>query len=114
MEVGAPIDETAQALYLGDPALLPPGCATHVKGTALLEVLHAEHFARLSAEYGASILRDPERPKAQRDAVLDCRVRAKQLLGNAWRPLLSHAKVNLEAYTQAATNPLFQMIRLHI
>jgi len=101
-----PIDTVAQAMYLGDRALLPAGCATNIEGTALLGVLHAEHFARLSAEYGASMFRDPDRPKTHRDAISECRARARQMLIDAWRPFLTGIKVDLEVYAHAATAPL--------
>lgn len=106
VDLGVPIDKEAQALYLGDRALLPHGCATCLTGNALLEVLHAEHFARLSAEYGASILRDPMRPQVQKEAIWQCRAKAKQMLMNAWRPHLSGVKVDLAEYAAAAVAPL--------
>jgi len=106
LDLGVPVDEEAQAVYLGDKALLPAGCAAHLKGNALLEVLHAEHFARLPAEYGASILRDAMRPEAQREAVRRCRARARQMLVAAWGAHLRGAKVDLEAYAAAAVAPL--------
>mmetsp|Transcript_4603 Transcript_4603/g.12942 ORF Transcript_4603/g.12942 Transcript_4603/m.12942 type:complete len:449 (+) Transcript_4603:81-1427(+) len=102
--LGVPVDEAAQSVYLGDKALLPPGCAAHLRGNALLEVLHAEHFARLPAEYGASILRDLARPPKQREAVQECRDRARQMLIAAWE---SHVTgVDLEGYAAAAVAPL--------
>lgn len=104
--VGAPVDEAAQAFYMGDKALMPSGCAMHLKGTALLQVLHAEHFARLVAEYGASIMRDAVRPAKQKDAVLQCRVRAKRTLMDAWAPHLAGWGIDLEAYAAAAVAPL--------
>jgi hypothetical protein len=106
LDLGVPIDEAAQSFYLADRALLPTKCALGLRGEALLEVLHAEHFARLPAEYGASILRDADRPKEQREAVLKCRARAKQMLIDAWRPHLSHTKIDLEEYAAAAVAPL--------
>eukprot|EP00931_Biecheleriopsis_adriatica_P000212 TRINITY_DN10021_c0_g1_i2.p1 TRINITY_DN10021_c0_g1~~TRINITY_DN10021_c0_g1_i2.p1 ORF type:complete len:418 (-),score=80.90 TRINITY_DN10021_c0_g1_i2:72-1325(-) len=106
MHAGVPIDETAQALYLGDEALLPANCATGLAGEALLRVVHAEHFARLPAEYGASILRDAGSPLEQREAVLRCRLQAKEMLVTAWREHLKGSKVNLEAYADAAVLPL--------
>lgn len=104
IETGAPIDELAQMLYLGDRARLPSGCATQLKGPGLIDVLHAEHFARLVAEYGASILRDGERPERERQAVLTCRALAKQWLIDAWQPHLIDA--DLEVYASAAVAPL--------
>jgi len=101
-----PIDEVAQAFYLGDPALLPVGCAADLRGEALLAVLHAEHFARLAAEYGASILRDERSPKEKQDAILLCRDRAKLMLLAAWRHHLRNVEVDLEAYAKAAVAPL--------
>jgi len=106
LQSGAPVDETAQAMYMGDVALLPPGCGEHLRGSALLEVLHAEHFARLTAEYGASIIRDENRPYEQHDAVRRCRARARQMLIAAWRPHLNDVKVDLDAYASAAVAPL--------
>lgn len=106
LQSGAPVDETAQAMYMGDVALLPPGCGEHLRGSSLLEVLHAEHFARLTAEYGASIIRDENRPYEQHDAVRRCRARARQMLIAAWRPHLQEVKVDLEAYASAAVAPL--------
>lgn len=106
LQSGAPVDETAQALYLDDVALLPPGCGNHLRGSSLLEVLHAEHFARLTAEYGASIIRDENRPLEQHEAVRRCRARARQMLIAAWRPHLRDIKVDLEAYASAAVSPL--------
>lgn len=106
LDTGVPIDETAQALYLGDQALLPPGCGEQLKGNALLEVLHAEHFARLVAEYGASIIRDSRRPQAQKEAVFECRERAKRMLIAAWRPHLRKTNVDLDEYAGAAVAPL--------
>jgi len=105
-DLNVPVDETAQALYLGDQALLPPGCASNIKGAALLEVLHAEHFARLPAEYGASILRDPQTPEQQKQAVLECRDRAKQMLIAVWEQVLADSGVDLDAYATAAVAPL--------
>ncbi|CAE7226096.1 unnamed protein product [Symbiodinium natans] len=99
-----PIDKTAQALYASDPALLPPGVARGLTGRGLLEVLHGEHFARLTAEYGASILRDASSPMAQRQAVLICRARARAALAAAWKPHLK--EVDVEAYANAAITPL--------
>lgn len=106
--LNVPLDEEARALYLGDRALLPPGCGAHLRGAALLEVLHAEHFARLSAEYGASIMRDADRPSAQREAVLQCRALASEMLVKAWRPVLHDGKVQVELqdYAAAAVAPL--------
>jgi len=106
MALDVPIDKVAQSFYLGDAALLPTNCATKLRGQALLDVLHAEHFARLPAEYGASILRDGVRPQQQKDAILRCRLLAKQALIDAWRPHLSGVKVNLEEYAAAAVSPL--------
>lgn len=104
MDLGVPIDEAAQSMYLGDRALLPSGCAAHLKGNALIEVLHAEHFARLPAEYGASILRDATRPQIQQEAIQQCRDRAKQMLIATWE---AHVKgVDLEEYAAAAVAPL--------
>merc|ERR1712100_965697 len=93
-------------MYLGDSALLPAGAGAHLHGTALMEVLHAEHFARLSAEYGASIIRDAQRPGAQHDAIYSCRARAKQMLMAAWRPHLKSADVDLDEYASNAVAPL--------
>lgn len=105
--LGVPIDEQAQRMYLGDAALLPIGAGAHLTGAGLLEVLHAEHFARLSAEYGASIVRDPERPWEEVAAVLECRDRARRLLIAAWRPHLSGlALQRLGSYADAAVAPL--------
>jgi len=104
--LGVPIDKMAQALYLNDQALLPTGCARHLKGPALLDALHAEHFARLTAEYGASILRDPSRPTGQREAVMRCRAKAAQMLLAAWAPHLAGVRVDLNAYATAAVTPL--------
>eukprot|EP00927_Polykrikos_kofoidii_P085261 TRINITY_DN9225_c1_g1_i1.p1 TRINITY_DN9225_c1_g1~~TRINITY_DN9225_c1_g1_i1.p1 ORF type:complete len:589 (+),score=102.49 TRINITY_DN9225_c1_g1_i1:76-1842(+) len=101
-----PLDEQARAFYLADPALLPSGHATHLRGSALLQVLHAEHFARLTAEYGASIMRDVNRPRAERDAVQECRALAKDMLVKAWQPVLPDGKVNLEEYATMAVVPL--------
>lgn len=106
LQSGAPIDETAQAMYLNDVALLPPGCGERLRGSSLLEVLHAEHFARLTAEYGASIIRDENRPFEQHDAVRRCRARARQMLIAAWQPHLKDVKVDLDAYASAAVSPL--------
>lgn len=106
VDLQLPIDEEAQAFYLADPALLPPGCATGLRGQALVRVLHAEHFARLPAEYGASILRDSAQPEAQRAAVRRCRALAEQMLVAAWRPHVDEAKVDLAAYAAAAVAPL--------
>merc|ERR1719210_2369753 len=106
MDVGAPVDEAAQSAYLGDQALLPSGCAAHLKGNALIEVLHAEHFARLPAEYGASILRDVTRPRIQQEAIRRCRARAAKALVTAWQPHLVGLGVDLEAYAAAAVAPL--------
>jgi len=104
--LGVPIDKAAQALYTNDQALLPVGCARNLKGDALLEALHAEHFARLTAEYGASILRDPARPTAQRQAVMRCRAKAAHMLLAAWAPHLAGVRVDLQAYVDAAITPL--------
>mmetsp|Transcript_34199 Transcript_34199/g.60495 ORF Transcript_34199/g.60495 Transcript_34199/m.60495 type:complete len:504 (-) Transcript_34199:140-1651(-) len=104
--LGVPVDETAQAMYLQDRALLPAGSASGLCGPGLLEVLHAEHFARLLAEYGASILRDASRPREQHEAVRKCRALAKDRLARAWLPHLQGAKVDLEAYAAAAVTPL--------
>lgn len=106
MDLGAPVDEEAQSLYLSDAALLPAGCASQLKGMGLIEVLHAEHFARLPAEYGASILRDQKRSQAERDNVLRVRTRAAKMLVAAWAPHLKGLKVDLEAYAAAAVAPL--------
>jgi len=106
LDVGAPIDEVAQTMYLGDAALLPEGCAGRLRGQALLDVLHAEHFARLPAEYGASILRDATRPLEQQKAVHRCRARAKDMLIAAWAPHLKGLDVDMEAYASAAVAPL--------
>lgn len=106
VELGVPIDETARSLYLSDAALLPEGCAVGLKGDALLKVLHAEHFARLTAEYGASILRGAMRPSTQRAAILQCRAHAKQSLIDAWAPHLLDTKLDLQAYAAAAVAPL--------
>lgn len=106
VQLGVPLDETAQALYLGDRALLPSGCGFQLKGKPLLEILHAEHFARLSAEYGASIIRDTNRPIAQQQAIQQCRARAKEMLLEAWRPHIQDDNLNLEAYAAAAVAPL--------
>eukprot|EP00928_Gymnodinium_smaydae_P037838 TRINITY_DN26218_c0_g1_i2.p1 TRINITY_DN26218_c0_g1~~TRINITY_DN26218_c0_g1_i2.p1 ORF type:complete len:390 (+),score=39.98 TRINITY_DN26218_c0_g1_i2:65-1171(+) len=84
LDVGAPVDEAAQDMYLSDPALLPAGCAVGLQGDPLLQVLHAEHFSRLSAEYGASILRDSDRSKLEKDAILKCRSCARHMLLAAW------------------------------
>eukprot|EP00445_Apocalathium_hangoei_P040484 CAMPEP_0203967676 /NCGR_PEP_ID=MMETSP0359-20131031/96565_1 /ASSEMBLY_ACC=CAM_ASM_000338 /TAXON_ID=268821 /ORGANISM="Scrippsiella Hangoei, Strain SHTV-5" /LENGTH=467 /DNA_ID=CAMNT_0050905593 /DNA_START=64 /DNA_END=1467 /DNA_ORIENTATION=+ len=104
--LGVPIDMAARALYLGDAALLPEGCAERLKGNDLLEVLHAEHFARLTAEYGASILRDAARPAGVREAVARCRERAKAMLVAAWAPHLAGVEADLQAYADAAVSPL--------
>lgn len=104
LDLGVPVDTAAQAFYLEDPALLPTNCAPGLKGEALLQVLHAEHFARLPAEYGASVIRDATRPEIQKLAVKQCRERAKQMLVDAWRPHL--AGIDLEAYATAAVRPL--------
>jgi len=106
LDLEVPIDVDAQALYLGDRALLPPNCATGLRGSALLEVLHAEHFARLPAEYGASILRDAARPPSQQEAVRRCRARAAKALVTAWQTHLVGFGVDLEAYAAAAVAPL--------
>jgi len=106
LDLEVPIDVDAQALYLGDRALLPPNCATGLRGSALLDVLHAEHFARLPAEYGASILRDTARPPSQQDAIRRCRARAAKALVTAWQPHLVGFDVDLEAYAAAAVAPL--------
>mmetsp|Transcript_21794 Transcript_21794/g.41058 ORF Transcript_21794/g.41058 Transcript_21794/m.41058 type:complete len:416 (-) Transcript_21794:134-1381(-) len=99
-----PIDLTAQALYCGDRALLPADAARHLAGQALLEVLHSEHFARLTAEYGASILRDASSPPAQRQAVHRCRAQARAALVCAWKPHLEN--IDVESYADAAVAPL--------
>lgn len=106
LDLEVPIDVDAQALYLGDRAILPPNCATGLRGTALLKVLHAEHFARLLAEYGASILRDIARPPSQQEAVRQCRAHAAKALVTAWQPHLVGFGVDLEAYAAAAVAPL--------
>uniref|UniRef100_A0A7S4Q4A1 Uncharacterized protein n=1 Tax=Alexandrium monilatum TaxID=311494 RepID=A0A7S4Q4A1_9DINO len=106
LDLEVPVDTKAQALYLGDRALLPAGCARDLRGDALLDVLHAEHFARLAAEYGASILRDPQRPEAQRRAVLACRARAEEALVAAWARRLPASRVQLQAYAASACLPL--------
>jgi len=112
LALGTPIDQAAQHFYLADKALLPAGCAKSLRGQALLDVLHAEHFARLPAEYGASILRDAERPEREKDAIRRCRALAKQALIAAWRPHLqagggrSGELVDLDAYAEAAVAPL--------
>lgn len=107
MDLGVPIDDQAQQMYLGDPALMPVGVGANLKGTNLLKVLHAEHFARLTAEYGASILRDDERPTHEIAAVLECRNQAKQMLIAAWQPNLSGlALCRLNSYADAAVMPL--------
>lgn len=104
-EVGAPVDRTAQALYLGDAALLPSGSAVGLAGAALLDVLHAEHFARLAAEYGASILRDRRRSAFQQRAIQACRSKAAQMLVAAWKPHLTPG-FDVEAYAERAVQPL--------
>lgn len=106
MKLQVPIDEKAQSLYLYDQALLPAGSATNLKGNALLQVLHAEHFARLAAEYGASILRDPQQPVQKKDAIRACRTRAQHLLFAAWSPHLQLSKSDLHNYSTAAVMPL--------
>eukprot|EP00403_Amphidinium_massartii_P028973 CAMPEP_0178404474 /NCGR_PEP_ID=MMETSP0689_2-20121128/17904_1 /TAXON_ID=160604 /ORGANISM="Amphidinium massartii, Strain CS-259" /LENGTH=458 /DNA_ID=CAMNT_0020025463 /DNA_START=115 /DNA_END=1491 /DNA_ORIENTATION=- len=107
-ELNAPIDRAAQALYTTDSALMPASIATDLKGDLLLQVLHAEHFARLCGEYGASILRDPARASAEKEAVHACRAVAKQQLIEAWRQVLPPtAGIDLLAYAAAATQPLF-------
>lgn len=106
VDLGVPIDMMAQSFYLDDTALLPSGCAGELKGNALLDVLHAEHFARLAAEYGASILRDKNRPREQCDAIHECRAKAKQMVIAAWRPHLGASVVDLDSYATAATLPL--------
>eukprot|EP00930_Biecheleria_cincta_P089123 TRINITY_DN78389_c0_g1_i1.p1 TRINITY_DN78389_c0_g1~~TRINITY_DN78389_c0_g1_i1.p1 ORF type:complete len:443 (-),score=76.85 TRINITY_DN78389_c0_g1_i1:161-1489(-) len=107
MEIGVPIDEQAQHMYLGDPALMPVGVGADLHGTNLLKILHAEHFARLTAEYGASILRDDARPTSVIAAVLECRNRAKQMLIAAWKPNLSGLALRrLNSYADAAVTPL--------
>lgn len=104
---GVPIDEQAQEMYLGDSALMPARSAETLKGAELLKVLHAEHFARLTAEYGASILRDSNRSQKEIRAVLECRSLAKQMLVEAWKPILSGpALQRLDAYADAAVRPL--------
>ncbi|CAJ1348569.1 unnamed protein product [Effrenium voratum] len=100
-----PIDTTAQALYGGD-SLLPSDCAEKLCDLELLQAVHAEHFARLAAEYGASIFRDPNSTPAQREAVLRCRQLARQQLVSAWRPVLQAVKVDLDAYADLAVAPL--------
>lgn len=102
-----PIDKTAQALYVGDEALLPSGCARNLKGMPLIQALHAEHFARLLAEYGASVLRDSTSTHDQQVAVRECRDLAKKKLIDAWRPHLAGIEVDLERYAVAAITPLF-------
>jgi len=106
LDLEVPIDVHGQALYLGDRALLPPNCAIGLRGTALLEVLHAEHFARLLAEYGASILRDTAQPPSQQETVRHCRARAARALVTAWRPHLVGLGIDLESYAAAAVAPL--------
>lgn len=106
LDSGAPVDETAQSLYLNDRALLPASCSLHLRGDALLEILHAEHFARLSAEYGAAVIRDASKPHQQHDAILRCRARAKELLIAAWMPHLQGVDVDLEHYASQAVAPL--------
>lgn len=106
LALGVPIDHAAQSLYLADRALLPTNCSTALRGQALLQVLHAEHFARLPAEYGASILRDVDRPEKQKEAIRQCRAHAKQMLIDAWRPHLVGVSADLEAYASAAVMPL--------
>lgn len=103
---GVPIDEQAQHMYLGDSALMPARSAETLKGAELLKVLHAEHFARLTAEYGASILRDSNRSQKEVRAVLECRSLAKQMLVAAWKPnLRGSALQQLDAYADAAVQP---------
>jgi len=104
--INPPVDQIARNLYLGDAALLPVGCAQKLKGNELLEVLHAEHFARLSAEYGASILRDTQRPQQQIEAIIQCRKKAEANLLRAWAPHLVGYKVDLQKYVSRATAPL--------
>jgi hypothetical protein len=106
IQSGAPIDESARQLYLGDRALLPAGCGSILKGKPLLEILHAEHFARLCAEYGASIIRDTERPPAQQQAIQKCRLKAKHMLIEAWQQHIQDVSIDLEAYASAAVAPL--------
>jgi len=106
LDLAVPIDEAAQGFYLNDPALLPSGCAESLCGEALLKVLHAEHFARLPAEYGASVLRDAARSKEEKTAVQQCRLLAKQMLIEAWSPHLDSVPVDLKAYAEAAVTPL--------
>lgn len=107
-QVGCQVDEVAQNLYYSDHALLPPNCAKGVKGQALMDVLHAEHFARLTAEYGASILRDRTRPQNIIDNIKACREKARAKLLEAWRRAFKDnaQKYNLEAYAAAAAMPL--------
>jgi len=106
VESGVPVDEVAQAMYLSDPALIAAEHVGELKGNGLLEVLHAEHFARLSAEYGASIMRDAQRPVAEQEAVLACRERAKQMLIAAWQPHIRNQTFPLDTYADAAVTPL--------
>lgn len=105
-ELNVPVDEVAQAMYLKDPALLPAGCARNLQGTALLKVLHAEHFARLAAEYGASILRNVASTATQQQAIQNCRKRAYQMILDAWGPCMFKSKIDLRAYAVAAISPL--------
>merc|ERR1712183_239565 len=106
VESGVPVDEAAQAMYLSDRALMPAEHVGELKGNGLLEVLHAEHFARLSAEYGASIMRDAKRPAVEQEAVLACRERAKQMLIAAWQPHIRDQTYPLDSYADAAVAPL--------
>jgi len=106
VESGVPVDEAAQTMYLSDPALISAEQIGELKGNGLLEVLHAEHFARLSAEYGASIMRDANRPAAEQEAVLACRARAKQMLIAAWQPHIRDQTFQLDSYADKAVAPL--------
>mmetsp|Transcript_8836 Transcript_8836/g.19410 ORF Transcript_8836/g.19410 Transcript_8836/m.19410 type:complete len:449 (-) Transcript_8836:64-1410(-) len=105
-ELGLPVDSKAQALYARE-RLLPSGCAEGLRGEALLRVIHAEHFARLPAEYGASILRDRTATAEQRQRVLLCRKKARTELLEAWRSALPSLSLSLlEPYATAAIAPL--------
>lgn len=111
IQLGVPVDEMAQSFYLEDPALLPANCAKHVKGQKLLDVLHAEHFARLSAEYGASIMRGKDRPESEKEAVRKTREKGRALLLQAWSAVFpkdeySKHKIQLEIYVAGATTPI--------
>lgn len=106
LALDVPVDAKAQTLYLGDRALLPAGCAEGLRGDALLRVLHAEHFARLAAEYGASILRDAQQPEVCKRAILACRTRAEEMLLAAWAPHLPALRLQLQAYAAMACSPL--------